>query len=405
MPRKPKAQPRQRGSITPKGDGKYLVRVYVGTDSTGKREYASQLVTGTISQAQKARTALCSQVDQGTLARPTGETVGDFVTRFLTDVAKNNVEPGTLRGYEIQTRVHIVPDLGRIRLEDLTPFRVQQWISSMVEKELSYSSVRLAYVVLRMALSQAVAWNMIQRNPTDSVSLPAKLKAKKAEMKTFTADEMHRFLAGIDDCDARYQRYAAAFYTLLYMGLRPSEAAVVKWSDLDTDTRRLTIRRALAQVGSGTWVERPTTKTKAGMRTLAVPQALLTRLQAHRIRQTRERLAAGPEWQDNDYIFATKTGTFIAPNNMSRAWKKLCALTGVPAIRLYDARHTATTLELAAGVDIKTVSKRRGHSSAAFTLDTYAHVLDSMDDGAANAMDQLMIDTADKAATGVRQAL
>lgn len=397
MPRKAKSQPRQRGTIIPKGDGKYLVRVYVGTTDAGKREYASKLVEGTISQAQKARTALLTEIDKGTLARPTGETVGDFLPRFLNDVKKNAVQPGTLRGYTIQANTHIIPALGGVRLEQLTSFKVQEWIGKLVDKELSYAAVRHAWVVLDMACEQAVEWNMIPRNPCKATQLPKVLKAKARKATPFSPEQMHSFLAGIDSMDKRYHRYRALVHTLLKGGLRPSEAGALKWSALNLETGAVSIVRALAQVSAGTWEIRETGKTSKSRRTFVLPASVIAELRDHRTAQLRERMASGSAWIDSDFVFTTRDGGFIQPNNMSRIWQKMNKAAGLPPIRLYDTRHTAATVELMAGVDPKTVSERRGHASVAFTLDTYTHVMAAMDTGAASKMDTLMSSTADRA--------
>lgn len=391
MPRATKPQPRQRGTIVPEGDGKYRVRVYIGKDADGKREYASRLVTGTISQAKKALAALVSEIDTNVLARPTGETIGVFIKRYLADVKANEVLAATLRGYLVQFNTHILPDLGKIRVEDLTTFRIQQWIGSLVAKGLSYASIRHAYVVLAMSLEQAKTWNMIQKNPADTATLPSKLKAERKEMQTFDAEQMHRFLVGIDTARPQLRRYKLLFHVLLLGGLRPSEALALRWSDVNLETGVVTIRRSLTQVTSGHWEIKNAAKTLAGTRSLTLPRAVLALIPAQRAMQAREKLAAGPAWIDGDFIFTTKsTGNHLMPNNVSYVWKRLCRHAGVPEIRLYDARHTATTLELEAGVDPKTVSQRRGHANVGFTLTTYGHVLKSMDQGAADALDSVM---------------
>lgn len=397
MPRASVPQPRQRGTIVEEGEGKWRVRIFAGNETVNgkdKRIYVSELVIGTYNQADKKRTAMLRELDTNTLARPTGETVAEFVERFLTDVKTNEVLDATMRGYRIQQKNHIVPALGRIKLHDLTTQRIQQWIGAMAAKGLSYSAVRHAYVVLDMALSAAVQWNIISKNPATAATLPARLKAERKEMATFTPDQMHRFLVGIDTARAQYRAYKPFFLMLLTLGLRPSEACALRWSDIDMDAAKLTINRSLTQVTSGHWIVKNIPKTASGRRRLSMSRALVSELRSHRARQAQARLAAGPEWMDADFVFTTKHGNHLMPNNVSRAWRVLCAHAGVPIIRLYDSRHTAATLELMAGVDPKTVSQRRGHANVAFTLDTYAHVLDSMDEGAADAMDDVLTNAA-----------
>lgn len=389
MPRKKAG--RSRGQILPEGEGKHRVRVFIGTDVEGKRQYQSTLVTGTISQAKRKLASMLNENDKGTLARPTGESIQVFAERVLNDVKKNSLGGATIRAYKGQVRYYIGPHLGKYKVEDVTAVLVQSWIGKLVDKGLSYGSIRLAHTVLSGIMEQAVTWNIVSKNPCANTELPKQLKVNKRNKpkKVFTADELQTFLTGVEG-DPRYKRWLALVHVLLSCGLRPGEAGALAWPDVDLEAGVLTVRRAMEQAPTGTsWVIRESPKTEAGFRTIALPESTVEVLRKHRRSQAVERMAIGPDWKGQDLVFTLSNGGPVYPQNMNRLWRVLCSIAGVKYIPVYGARHTATTMELLAGVNPKTISKRRGHASVAFTLDQYAHVLDSMDVEAAQKVDHL----------------
>jgi integrase len=113
-------------------------------------------------------------------------------------------------------------------------------------------------------------------------------------------------------------------------------------------------------------------------------------LRRHKAAQNQERLLAGPAWADNDLVFASHTGAPVDDKTARAAHRGICRGTKLPLVRLHDPRHTAATLMLLAGVNGKVVSERLGHASVVITLQTYSHVLPTMQRDAADALDALL---------------
>ena len=137
-----------------------------------------------------------------------------------------------------------------------------------------------------------------------------------------------------------------------------------------------------AEAASG-W-SRP--RRASSRRTLVLPEALVGQLRSHRLTQTEQRLRSGPHWHAGlDLIFPAELGLPMDPSRDRRAWKKLLAAAGVRDVRLHDARHTAATLLLVQGVDLRTVMSIMGWTEMA-TAQRYSHAVDELRVEAARRM-------------------
>ena len=159
------------------------------------------------------------------------------------------------------------------------------------------------------------------------------------------------------------------------------EVLGLRWSDLDLEGARLSIRQTLVVIGYA--LEFSTPKTDKSRRSISLDPATVAALRGHRVRQAQERLAWGPAWIDAGLVFSRDDGTPIHPQQLSKAFERLGKAAGLPEIRLHDLRHSYATAALALGIPTKIVSERLGHSSIAITSDTYQHVLPEMDEHAA----------------------
>jgi integrase len=377
MPRKRKVE-RSRGQIIPRGEKKWLVRIYMGRDAVGKRICPSETVKGTFKQAEQRLTQRLAELDQGTYTAPTKQTVAEFLTKWL-DTIKSHVSPATLRGYSDNVKNHITPRMGGIRLDKLQPQTIQTAYADLETSGLSPRTVRGIHQVLHQALEQAVEWNMIYRNPTAYVNLP---KMVRSEMQVFNPSQVALLLETTKDT-ADFPMWSLA----LNSGMRPQEYLVLKWDDF-VDSK-ITVVRALKQNGTGGYYVADT-KTKRGRRSFTLPSSTVAALEAHKKKQAGEILAAGPSCVRNGYIFANASGGHQDMSAVRRRWKTLLKRLKLPEIRLYDTRHTNATLLLGAGVNPKVVAERLGHSSVTLTLDTYSHVLSELDEQTAEVLEGVL---------------
>jgi integrase len=175
-------------------------------------------------------------------------------------------------------------------------------------------------------------------------------------------------------------------------GLRPSEYLALRWSDLDANAGIIRVTRSLEWLYGGGW-QFSETKRPRSRRTIKLHKHVLRSLEAHRRAQAEACAEAGVRWEDNGLIFTTRRGGPLDERNVAQQdFIRVLKAAELPQdLRLYDLRHTAATLALAAGVPPKVVSEMLGHASAAFTLDVYSHVLPHMQDSAAAKVEALLM--------------
>lgn len=314
--------------------------------------------------------------------------VVQFLNRWLEESVKPSVRPLTYQQYHQHVRLYIGPALGRLRLSKLTPQHVQTFVNGQMKKGLSPRTAQLSLVILRHALEQAVKWNLIGRNVAKLVDSP---RVRRPEVKPLDPAQARKFLDA-----AKGERLEALYSVALSIGLREGEALGLRWSDVDLDKRQLSIRQSLQRVG-GKRFGRPgklqfvEPKTERSRRTLHMPDAIVRALPAHRVRQLQERLIAGSRWKENGLVFTTTIGTPLEPRSAVSDFKRILEKAGLPqSIRFHDLRHSAASLLLAQGVQLRAIMELLGHSTIALTANTYSHVMPSMMQEMADKMDQIL---------------
>ena len=245
---------------------------------------------------------------------------------------------------------------------------------------LSPRTCQYARAILRSALGQALRWGIVSRNVATLVEVP---RVKRHEIQPLTPEQARTLLATM-----RGHRLDALFTVALALGLRQGEALGLQWDAVDLDARVLHVRASLQRVEKRWHLVEP--KSARSRRTVALPEVLVSALRSHRVRQLEERLAAGARWRESGFVFATGIGTPFEPSSLTKAFKALLVKAGVPDIRFHDLRHTAATFLLAQGVDARTIMETLGHSQISLTLNTYAHVLPTLQRDAARLMNDLL---------------
>ena len=170
-------------------------------------------------------------------------------------------------------------------------------------------------------------------------------------------------------------------------GMRRGEILGLRWSDLLADRSRLQVVRTLVPTAQGLVFEQP--KTPRSRRSIVLPDFLRGYLERQAGSQAERRARAGDAWQETDLIVDCGDGGPVNPDSLSAGWGRLLRRRGLPRIRFHDLRHAHATLLLVQGVHPKIVSERLGHASIGITLDTYSHVLPSLQSQAAEAFDAL----------------
>lgn len=251
----------------------------------------------------------------------------------------------------------------------------------MIDRDLSARTVRYAHAVLRSALRQAIRWQLLLSDPTRGVQLP---RQQRREMCVLTTEQARTFLRS-----AMATRYGYVFAMALTTGMRPSEYLALRWQDVDWEHGTVSVVRTL-QRHDGQWRFAETKRVRS-RRVVKLQRWVLNLLRKMNIYEAPERTR---DDAFSDLIFSTPLGDPINEDYLvKKHFKPILRQAGLPEIRLYDLRHTAATLALTVGVSPKVVSEQLGHASAAFTLDTYSHVLPHMQEEAAAKIEAALLGT------------
>lgn len=360
-----------RGTITRKSNGRWYVATHY-KDASGKRRQKSHGGFRTKAEAREHLNAVLAEMASGRYVPPSKDTVGQFLVNRWLPAVQGSLRPSTFDSYERNIRVHVLPRLGSLRLQDLSTAHLQTLYGELLESGratgeggLSPRTVRYIHRTLKKALSDAVAWSLISVNP-DGTVVPPKVEAP--ERSTWTPAELNTFLRFVQG-----DPLELAWHLLATTGMRRGEVLGLRWSDIDLVRRTITISRAAVVVSHKLVDSQP--KTKRSRRTLPIDARTEKLVRRHRSRQLEERLMSGVPAGEDDLLFTWPDGRPIHPTWLSKKFRKVSAEAGLPPIRLHDLRHSFATAALASGVQPTVVSDLLGHSTVAFTLDTYGHAI------------------------------
>lgn len=265
------------------------------------------------------------------------QTLGDYLESWLTDTLPGSVRPSTEASYGDLVRRHIVPALGRVKLDRLTPAQVRSFLRSKQAEDsargrpLSPRTVQYIHAVPRRALEQACQDELVARNVATLAKAP---RVRREEVVPYTPEEARRLLAA-----ARGDRLQALYALALGVGLRRGELLGLPWHCVDLDESALRVRFSLQRVGSVLALTDP--KTARSQRTLPLPGFCVQTLKEHRDRQGKEKAGAHVWPNDWDLVFTTLVGTPIEPRNLNRHFDALIRRAGLPRIRFHDLRLAA----------------------------------------------------------------
>ncbi len=370
--------------IVKKGKDKWLVRVFIGRGENGKTKFFNEIVLGKKDDAKAFEAKKKAELKSGVALEHSKTTVGEYLDKWLEVAAKPRLKERTFEDYEQYLKRYIRPRIGKLLLSKLKPLDIQAIYTWMLDNKLSARTVRFAHSILSSALKQAVKWQIIPINFATMVDLP---QNHRKEMKALSPEEAKRFLEA-----AKKDKWFIIFTLAISTGMRPEEYLGLQWKDIDFEKGRAVVQRALVwkRKGGGWSLQEP--KTSQSRRTIPLPASVTSELKKHRKKQLVERMALGQGYQNFDFVFATEIGTPILPSNLTRRhFKPILKNANLPeSVRLYDLRHTCATLLLAEGENPKVVSERLGHATIVLTLDTYSHVLPSMQQSATDKLESLL---------------
>jgi integrase len=363
--------------------------------------------------------------------------------RFLADwlAGRPDLKRTTKRGYGLIITTYLDPILGHVELDKLGGPGGTAYVSEMVatiegwnaslaagkpvrkyQRHVGPAAMQRIRACLRAALNDAVDQGLIAYNPATRVRMAPEKRQRPVVWTAGRAaafwDAYRRELAAakaaaggrhVDAFDiwkrmalrparvmvwapqdtgafldyAAGHRLSALFEVIASTGMRRGEACGLPWTDVDLAGAELAVTTERVQVGWEAVEDEP--KSEAGRRPIALDKATVTVFRQHRKRQLAERLAWQDAWVESGKVFTREDGSALHPAAVTELFERLAFAAGLPPVNLHALRHGAATYALAAGLDIKIVSARLGHSTSALTRDVYTSVLPDVARAAAEA--------------------
>jgi integrase len=316
--------------------GRYVVRIALDRDCTGKRQ---RLFVGSFERKKDAdqpeREALTKR-DHGVDIQPSKMTVADLVER---DIAAKNPSwaEKTLERYEEIARLHILPHHGTALIGKLKPIAVSQLYSEL-HSRLAAQTVKHVDTFYRACFAWAEVKELLPRSPFRSVDHP---EPRPKEQPYLTPDEADRILDA-----AAGTPWHPMLVVALATGARRGELCALRWSAIDFEGRTMAIRQSLSDA-NGKLVVKGTKTDRA--RRFALSELALGALRTRRADANKEKLAAGPLYPDDAFVFADALGQAIVPDALTKAFARLAKSAGVARATLHTLRHSTATWLLAGG--------------------------------------------------------
>jgi integrase len=312
---------------------------------------------------------------------PERGTVGQFLQEWLEGTVKTKVRSSTYTSYRDIVRLHLEPELGKVRLSKLTQTEVQRLLNQKLKEGLSPRRVDYIRAVLRGALNQALRWGRVSRNVAGLAHSP---RIPKHEVEPLTPSQAAVLLDTV-----KGGRLETLCRVALALGMRQGEILGLSWDDVDLDEGVIHVRHSL-QREDGTFVL-VELKSDRSHRTIGpIPSDLIDALRAHRTRQAEDRLASD-RWDNKwELVFTSPTGRPLHATDVTHALQALLERAGLPRKRFHDLRHTCASFLLAQGVSPRVVMEILGHSQISLTLDTYSHVLPAVQGDALAGLSKIL---------------
>ena len=375
------------GSVRLRKDGRWEGMFDVKTNQHGKRIRKSVFAKSKIECIEKLNEAKEKYAREQHILESKGYLLDadpllrDWYKTWIEVFCEGVIKEYTVRGYQRQFETYILPRLGDLRLSEISHMVCQQFCTDLLKngrtqhtetKGTRLSSVTVQDIrrTLSICLEKAITEELIYRNPTQKIKIP---NDRKIEMQTLKREDIKVFLE-----EAKRSGLYEFYLLELSTGLRLGEITALTWDDFDEEKRTITVNKAASRLDGKIVISTP--KTASSNRTIKIPNECVVALKALKVRKLDE----------SNLIFPSPQGKVREGPAVTRQLHRIQLRAGLPRIRFHDLRHTFATLMLEQGVDIKTVSQVLGHTDAGFTLKTYMHVTERMQEQAANAMSEII---------------
>lgn len=345
-------------------------RYYVNLDFGLNPDTGKQIKrTRTFKKLTEARSTLRrheADRDRGNIVLPQELTVAQWLDRWMKEVVEFSCESTTVYSYRKIIEKHIVPALGSIPLQKLTPQHLQHYYAEKINGGLSSNTVRKHHDLLNTALKVAVRQEILLYSPSEKVEAP---KIKRPDIHYYSMEQIQTLFHL-----AEGTRLEVLIKLAGYLGLRREEIMGLTWEHVDLEARKIEISSVRTSAGNQIINKRP--KNETSRRVLYIPEDLVLALQQEQECQSAYKSKLGDGYIDSGYVFTHEDGRPVRPNYASDLFTKFIQDNGLPPLTLHGLRHSFASIANANGIPMYDIGKALGHSSPATTSKIYTHLLD-----------------------------
>lgn len=378
------------GWVEERGKDKWRLNVNCGTNDDGSRKIIRETVKAKNRDAAlKQLGLLIKRIEKGEYIEPSKQTFKAFVEKWISAYGEKNLAPKTLYRYKQLLDSRILPALGHLKIDQIKPVHLIEFYGNLTEDGiredgreggLSERTILHHHRLISAVLQDAVEWQVIASNPASRVSPP---KVHKKHGNFYDEEQTKALMAAVE---AENSKHKTLIYLAVFCGLRCGEIMGLEWQDIDFENSTLTVRQAGQYIpGQGAFTKEP--KNESSQRVISLPLHVLNVLSQHKANQEESADKLDNLWHESDRVFTTRDGKPAHPEWPSQWFPKFLKRKKLPPLPFHGLRHTAATIMIAQGADIKNLSSRLGHSNISTTGNIYAHALKSVDKDIADKTD------------------
>ena len=377
-----------RGTKRRKRDGVWELRVYLGRDAQNRPLQLSKTFHGSARDADEMLREMVARHGGGS-KDGVGATFGQLLDLWLEECKRLDRSPTTIRNYKAQIERTIRPALGKTKLTRLSARNLDELYGAMKDQGLTPKTIRNHHAIISSALHQAVRWGWIRENVADKARPPT------VAQRRVSAPSVDAVRAVVTAAEERDPRLAPLLMLAALTGMRRGELCALRWTDVDLNCGELDVSRSVVCADGGLVEKR--TKTDR-FRRVALDEVGVLLLRRHRAQVDAWVAAAEGHLAPDAFVFSPYVDGIkpFRPDNVTGFFMRVRDSLGLKQVRLHDLRHFTATQLIGAGVDVRTVAGRLGHSDPSLTLRVYSHAIEERDRAAAAIMGRVL-GTADPA--------
>ncbi|MGF3113121.1 tyrosine-type recombinase/integrase [Facklamia sp. P9177] len=346
------------------GSTRYLVQVYLGKDSRGKIRKTTRRGFKSLKEAKLAEARI---LNDNPINKPVSRTYKEVFNLWETQYY-NEVRESTYHKTMTIFKLHILPVLGSLAIEDINPLEIQELVNKWSNEFVRYK-IMVRY--LDKVFQKAVKMDLISKSPVDKVDLPREKKSNNDFENFYSKDQLNELLDTLEKNDNK--KWLALFRLLAYSGMRQGELLALTWKDIHFKDLTVDINKALTRgIGNSLIVQPP--KSQSSIRLITVDQETMNILKLWQMEQKKILMLIGKRSNSQLVFPVDSTNKHMTSSQIRKNLIKAQEQAGLPNITAHGLRHTHCSLLFEAGVSMEVVKKRLGHSDIQTTMNIYTHV-------------------------------